>query len=112
MGNYRDPDYRRLITSAKWKRLRASILTEHPLCADCLASGLYTSATEVHHIEPIEKAIDKVTKAQLCFTRSNLVALCWQCHFKRHRQMGKGTKAENVERTSERMQQIRDKFLT
>ena len=58
------------LNNAAWRKLRASVLQEQPMCADCEARGLLVPASEVHHIN--DDACDN--------TRSNLVGLCKQCH--------------------------------
>ena len=36
----------------KWKKRRAAQLAERPWCAVCLDDGIYTPATDVHHVVP------------------------------------------------------------
>ena len=55
-----------------WKRIRNIYITAHPLCEQCLKTGIYTSAHEVHHIKPLSQG---GTHAD-----SNLMALCTSCH--------------------------------
>ena len=50
----KDADYRRLIHTARWLRLRRDTLTAHPLCERCQVDGYVTPATEVHHVRPVE----------------------------------------------------------
>lgn len=62
-----------------WLKLRALVLKEqHHECQDCKAKGLYTPATTVHH----EKTVRKFP--WLALTKSNLTALCDECHYARH----------------------------
>ena len=62
-----------------WLKLRALVLKEqHYECQDCKAKGLYTLATTVHH----EKTVRKFS--WLALTKSNLTALCDECHYARH----------------------------
>lgn len=62
-----------------WLKLRALVLKEqHYECQDCKAKGLYTPATTVHH----EKTVRKFP--WLALTKSNLTALCDECHYARH----------------------------
>ena len=42
-----------------WQKLRKEHLDQHPLCADCLEEGRLVEATEVDHVEPIEKAPER-----------------------------------------------------
>lgn len=68
----RNADARRSIplNTARWQRLRASVLAERPLCAHCFARGQIVSATDVDHADG-----DPSNNA-----RSNLQSLCHQCH--------------------------------
>lgn len=68
----RDADPRRTIplNSATWRKLRARVLAEEPLCRMCAARGLVTVATCVDHAsgDPSDNS------------RQNLVSLCEPCH--------------------------------
>ena len=55
-----------------WRRLRAQVLREEPLCRVCLAQGLVAAATDVDHIVPKEEGGSDV--------RTNLQALCHSHH--------------------------------
>lgn len=62
-----------------WVNLRAQVLKEqHYECQDCKAKGIYTPATTVHHEKPLRKF------PWLALTKSNLTALCDECHYQRH----------------------------
>ena len=68
--------------SAAWKRLRAQVLAEEPLCRWCLAQGLYVASTDVDHIN--NDGDDN--------RRENLTGMCHSCHsIKTAQDMGKGT---------------------
>jgi 5-methylcytosine-specific restriction protein A len=58
----------------RWQRLRLGVLSEEPLCRSCRAAGRVTAATEVDHIEPLERAPERRLE------RSNLQPLCHACH--------------------------------
>jgi 5-methylcytosine-specific restriction endonuclease McrA len=58
-----------IYNSKRWKVLRRSVLFNHPLC-EC-----GEIATDVHHIQDIEKGGDP-------WARDNLMALCHRCHSK------------------------------
>lgn len=58
------------LDGAVWRRLRAMVLCEQPMCADCEAAGRITPATEVDHV-------DNDRNNNL---RENLVGLCKPCH--------------------------------
>lgn len=75
-----DKTYRRLITSARWRALRASWLEAHPLCDDCKKRGRVRAACEVHHILPIERGRTDAEKERRAFDPGNLRALCRECH--------------------------------
>lgn len=61
-------------SSARWQRLRRIVLTREPSCRLCRAAGRTTLATEVDHIEPIQRRPD------LAFVEANLQPLCEPCH--------------------------------
>ena len=63
---------------AEWRKVRAEVLREHPLCADCLARGIVRAATVVHHIRAISEC------PELRLESRNLLALCRDCHELRH----------------------------
>lgn len=49
--SYHDPDSKRLYDSSRWKMIRRLQLSRQPWCEDCLEQGVYTPATDVHHVE-------------------------------------------------------------
>lgn len=59
---------------AKWRKLRAAILSDEPLCRACHAAGYVTPASEVDHIIP-HKGNQK-----LFWSMTNLQPLCKSCH--------------------------------
>ncbi|WP_173424578.1 HNH endonuclease [Castellaniella defragrans] len=68
----READPRRTIplNSVTWRKLRAAVLTEEPLCRHCAARGITEPATDVDHIsgDPSDNS------------RENLCPLCHSCH--------------------------------
>lgn len=68
----------RVYGSQRWKRVRALVLQQQPLCADPYGwhaeSGRYEVARQVDHIIPL-----RVNRA-LAFVRENLQGLCAKCH--------------------------------
>ena len=69
--------------STAWKRCRDSYMSKaRGLCEDCDRKGLVTPATEVHHI--IELTKDNISDDSITLSYDNLVALCHDCHMKRH----------------------------
>lgn len=68
-----------------WQRVRTSFLRRNPLCHDCAGAGRVTVATHVHHLdEDPRNNMDH-----------NLLALCFDCHEKRHgrKRAGDGERA-------------------
>ena len=62
-----------------WRSLRESVLREqHYECQICRQRGLMTPAATVHHIQTVRQRPD------LALTRSNLIAVCEQCHYDIH----------------------------
>lgn len=59
---------------AAWRKTRLQVLAARPLCEDCAEDGIVTPATEVHHRVRIRVAPERK------HDRSNLVALCAECH--------------------------------
>lgn len=100
----KDADYRRMIHTARWRKLRSAALARnHGLCAECERHDRWTAATDVHHIRPVEEGATPAQKEMLMFSPSNLVALCHACHVRIHTEMGRGGKAANARRTSEKL---------
>jgi 5-methylcytosine-specific restriction enzyme A len=65
-----DPRYH----SHRWRKLRAYVLAQEPLCRECRAKKIVTAATDVDHI---------VTARQddsLFYDIDNLQPLCGSCH--------------------------------
>ena len=65
---------------SRWKKIRDIYIARHPLCERCLANGKFRAAAEVHHILPVSRGGTN--------EENNLMALCWSCHQKIHRQLG------------------------
>ena len=69
----------------KYKKLRDWYMREHCLCQDCLFNGRSVPATELHHIRPISTGQTEEERMQLLMDwENNWVALCSECHDKRH----------------------------
>ena len=56
----------------QWQKIRARFLSVHPLCAERIARGSATPASEVHHILPLSRGGTH--------DEDNLMALCKPCH--------------------------------
>ena len=67
-----------------YRPYRLSYIKEHPLCEDCLKKGITKVAEEVHHITPILTAKDPIDMIALATDTNNMIALCKECHKKRH----------------------------
>ena len=78
-----------LYQSRRWKDLRAYMVQTHPLCEDCLKAGRIKPTEEIHHIKsPFAKGLTVDEKEKRAYDVSNLVALCKDCHIKRHHPEG------------------------
>lgn len=106
----KDADYRRLINTARWQRLRRDKLTAHPLCERCAADGRVAAATEVHHVVPVETALTAREKARLMYDAANLRALCHECHVLTHKEMGRSgrdaTRQRNAMHTEQAVRKL------
>ncbi|MCY1358465.1 hypothetical protein D9M69_450010 [compost metagenome] len=72
------------LNSAAWKRLRAEVLADEPLCRACASRGLVVPATDVDHIINGEGDYSDDN------SRANLQPLCHECHsLKTARDQGK-----------------------
>jgi len=62
----------------RWQRYRRAYLAAHPLCVLCLKKKpeVVREATVIHHVDRNPKNNEK----------SNLIALCDECHRNEHRQ--------------------------
>lgn len=74
MSRYKPKKRRLSLDSAAWKRLRAQVLAEEPLCRWCLARGLLVASTEVDHIKDSREDYSDDN------SRDNLTAMCNPCH--------------------------------
>jgi 5-methylcytosine-specific restriction endonuclease McrA len=96
MRNARNRIYHRIMSSYAWRRLRESYLSSHPLCERCEAQDRTRLATEVHHRIPVETMSTEDGMRRLAFDRSNLMALCHECHAAIHEESErKGTREAN-----------------
>lgn len=72
--------YDNVYNTSTWKNLRKSYLMLHPVCEECNKRW----ATQVHHIKEISKATSTLEMKDIGFDSSNLMALCEECHQKKH----------------------------
>jgi 5-methylcytosine-specific restriction endonuclease McrA len=61
----------------RWRKLRARKLADEPRCERCLAKGMVTMATEVHHVLPISQGGGK-------YDWNNLESVCGECQDEAH----------------------------
>lgn len=60
---------------------------EHPLCEECEKNGRVTPATEVHHVYQISNGKDELEMQDIALNPwkyDGLMALCQDCHQKKH----------------------------
>lgn len=107
----KDKYYNQLIHAGKWLRLRCAVLTEHPICERCEEEGRLTTATEVHHIRPVEEGYSYADKLQRMYDRANLRALCHDCHVKTHTELGRSGRKATKKRNAEQVARINKKFF-
>lgn len=67
-------EWRRLYKSARWNRLRQSVLDADPLCRYCLEAEIVEEAKVVDHIKPHKGDLE------LFWSVDNLQPLCEACH--------------------------------
>ena len=107
----KDVNYRRMIGSMRWLRLRKEKLKLNPLCQDCLESGIYTQAQEIHHVVPCESAKTIRQMEELMFSIGNLRSLCHECHVLVHKKLASHSKDAQRRNTDERNKRFMDKFF-
>ncbi|MFM7523355.1 MAG: HNH endonuclease [Betaproteobacteria bacterium] len=71
--------------STAWRRVRAALLREFPLCAACGARGRLVAAKVVDHVQPVKSGGAR-------FDPSNLQPLCVSCHNRKTAKETAGTK--------------------
>lgn len=59
------------------------------------------ASVDVHHIKPVESAHSLQEMEALCYDPGNLMALCIPCHVKVHKEMGKSTRQNHKDRSSQ-----------
>lgn len=108
---YRDDSYKKLITSHRWAKVRRAKAIKCPLCERCLEKGRTSLTQEVHHILPIQNAMNFSEMEKLCFLWSNLQSLCSGCHVEVHREMTSYTKEYKIERAKAKTNDFVNKFM-
>ena len=75
---------RKFYVSSEWIRCReAYAKSKGWLCERCLAKGLYTPGTQVHH--KIRLTPDNLRDPSVSLNWDNLELLCTECHHEEHR---------------------------
>ena len=78
-------------SSDAWQRCRRAYRSMRGgLCERCLASGLITPGTQVHHKKPITP--ENLSDPSVTLDFSNLMLLCDSCHKKIHRELDAGAR--------------------
>lgn len=72
-GRY-NADMRHLYASARWRRLRAQVLQDDPICRECQTRNILEPSTDVDHVVPHRGDLS------LFWSRQNLAGLCHACH--------------------------------
>lgn len=81
---HHDEAIERFYTTTAWRKARAAVLKEHNgLCQLCLSKGLIEPAVHVHHKTPLTP--ENLNNPMIALDRSNLMALCSNCHSEIHK---------------------------
>lgn len=73
--------------SNRWKRLRNQIITQSPLCRDCMNEGRSVAAEELHHEIPFMRGKTEEERWNLLLDPMNITPLCVYHHLERHRKL-------------------------
>jgi len=92
--NQKRPSYYREYGTARWKKLRAWVLLDSPLCAECNRRGETVPATVVDHRTP-------VAAGGAMYEIENLQALCKPCHARKTGEERRGGAAKWEEAEAE-----------
>lgn len=98
--------YIELVGSMRWRRLRNSVISEHPVCQRC---GRRASQC-VHHIIPIESGVSDADMECLAYDVNNLQALCYDCHKQIHMNMRPCGKSIHRQREADRLEQWKSRI--
>ena len=74
----------------RWRPLREQVMArDGGLCQECLAKGILTPATQVHHrISPFQGGLSQQDFDFYAWDLSNLEAICRDCHAAIHAKEG------------------------
>jgi 5-methylcytosine-specific restriction protein A len=101
-----------IYNSKEWQELRIEKLRANPLCEECMKEGIVTSARCVHHVVPIETARTKDEMKRLAFDVNNLLALCFACHARIHKELGSNTAKIVRQRAEARQDRWADNLMS
>ena len=107
----KDINYKRMINSGRWLRLRKQKLSSNPLCQDCQLEGRLTAATEVHHVKPCETAKSVREMEGLMFDYNNLRSLCHDCHVITHKRLASHSKQSMIENVKANVKRFVARYL-
>jgi 5-methylcytosine-specific restriction enzyme A len=79
----------RFYNRSAWKKLRASKLSQNPLCEECLKRELFVPAVHVDHVLPL------ATHPERGMDATNLQSLCHSCHSGKTREEQTGRKSKH-----------------
>ena len=99
------PLYVRIMNTRDWHEFRKLILTEQPCCAECARQGYVRASHVVHHKREIESGRTDQECWDLAFQRSNVEALCVECHHKIHTELRSHTRDTHKLRQQQRLEQ-------
>lgn len=108
-------DKQDIYNSREWRDLRAAKLrSTDGLCEMCMAEGVNTTATCVHHKVPIETATSKVEMRRLALEcgLAGLQSLCKTHHAKVHQQLGSNTRQVVAQRATARRDRWADGIVS
>lgn len=63
-----------------WRKLRASVLAENPLCVECEKVGVIKLAKIADHIKNVSSGKTAEERERLMWDRNNIQGLCDSCH--------------------------------
>lgn len=107
----KDANYKRMINSVRWLKLRKQKLSNNPLCQDCQEEGRLVSATEVHHVRPCETAKSVREMEGLMFDYNNLRSLCYDCHVITHKRLASHSKKNMIENVKRSVERFKSRYL-
>lgn len=108
MGN---KDYKSLINTTKWRKIRENKLSMNPLCELCEEEEKTILATEIHHVNPIQNGINYADMEDRAYDMNNLQSLCHEHHKNIHIGMKKISKKAIKDVNNKKTQFFMDRFF-